>query len=207
MSFLGNRTQRVHPLYVPIANKWSYWTYTARRNINWISMIALVLLVYSLVGAVLDIMDLVSGSVWNRVLYIAAFALSAIIKVLDLAAHYEDRFTTEERDEGFYENVEAPARSGRGWICAWAAKGQSLYSAAIRWTSCCAATVPWISCGTGITRNGSITTSAGRKTGKIPTENSCVTITGRPCTAASSFITRSSTACAVSRIRHIPKNP
>ena len=112
MSFLGNRTQRVHPLYVPIANKWSYWTYTARRNIKWISMIALVLLVYSLVGAVLDIMDLVSGSVWNRVLYIAAFALSAIIKVLDLAAHYEDRFTTEERDEGFYENVEAP---GKEW--------------------------------------------------------------------------------------------
>ena len=113
MSFLGNRTQRVHPLYVHIANKWSYWTYTARRNINWISMIALVLLVYSLVSAVLDIMDLVSGSVWNRVLYIAAFALSAIIKVLDLAAHYEDRFTTEERDEGFYENVEAP-RQGVG---------------------------------------------------------------------------------------------
>ena len=113
MSFLGNKTQRMHPLYVPVANKVDYFFYTAFRRINPFSVIALALLIYSLVGFVGDIRSLFSDSVWDRVLYIAAFILSGVVKVLNLATHYEDRFTTEERDEGFYENVEAP-RQGVG---------------------------------------------------------------------------------------------
>ena len=108
MSFLGNKTQRMHPLYVPVANKADYFFYTAFRRINPFSVIALALLIYSLVGFVGDIRSLFSDSVWDRVLYIAAFILSGVVKVLNLAAHYEDRFTTDEIDKDFFKDVDVP---------------------------------------------------------------------------------------------------
>lgn len=79
MSFLGNKTQRMHPLYVPVANKVDYFFYTAFRRINPFSVIAMALLIYSLVGFVGDIRSLFSDSVWDRVLYIAAFILSGVV--------------------------------------------------------------------------------------------------------------------------------
>ena len=108
MSFLGNKTQRMHPLYVPVANKVDYFFYTAFRRINPFSVIALALLIYSLVGFVGDIRSLFSDSVWDRVLYIAAFILSGVVKVLNLATHYEDRFTTDEIDKDFFKDVDVP---------------------------------------------------------------------------------------------------
>ena len=108
MSFLGNKTQRMHPLYVPVANKVDYFFYTAFRRINVYSVIALALLIYSLVGFVGDIRSLFSDSILDRALYIAAFILSGVVKVLHLAAHYEDRFTTEEIDKDFFKDVDVP---------------------------------------------------------------------------------------------------
>ena len=108
MSFLGNKTQRMHPLYVPVANKVDYFFYTAFRRINPFSVIALALLIYSLVGFVGDIRSLFSDSVWDRVLYIAALILSGVVKVLNLATHYEDRFTTDEIDKDFFKDVDVP---------------------------------------------------------------------------------------------------
>lgn len=111
MGFLGGKTQRFHSLYVPVANKIDYCRYTVRRGINWISLITAALFIYSAVGLVLDALSLVSGSAWSIVSYFVSLLLSGIIKVLDLAAHYEDRFTGEVTEPGYYENIAPPDKN------------------------------------------------------------------------------------------------
>ena len=111
MGFLGGKTQRFHSLYVPVANKIDYCRYTVRRGGNWIALISAALFIYSVVGLVLDALSLVSGSAWSVVSYFVSLLLSGIIKVLDLAAHYEDRFTVEVTEPGYYENIAPPDKS------------------------------------------------------------------------------------------------
>ena len=103
MSLLENKTQRFHSLRVPLANRWSYCKYTIGSKLrNWIGGIWLILFVCSAVSLVLDILDLVSGSIWYRVGYVTTFLLSCLLKLVDTAKSYDDRFTHQEPIEDFY---------------------------------------------------------------------------------------------------------
>lgn len=109
MSLLENKTQRFHSLRVPLANRWSYCKYTIGSKLrNWIGGIWLILFVCSAISLVLDILDLVSGSIWYRVGYVTTFLLSCLLKLVDTAKSYDDRFTHQEAIENFYKDVAPP---------------------------------------------------------------------------------------------------
>ena len=109
MSLLENKTQRFHSLRVPLDNRWSYCKYTIGNKLrNWIGGIWLILFVCSAISLVLDILDLVSGSIWYRVGYVTTFLLSGLLKLVDTAKNYDDRFTHQEPIEDFYKDVAPP---------------------------------------------------------------------------------------------------
>lgn len=112
MNLLENKTQRFHSLRVPLANRVDYCLYTVRGNMSWIGVIWFILFVSSAVSLVLDLLSLIDGSVWYRVGYVTTFLLSCLLKLVDTAKNYEDRFTHQEPIADFYKDVEPPAP---GW--------------------------------------------------------------------------------------------
>ncbi len=108
MSLLENKTQRFHSLRVPLDNRVDYCKYTIGSNLSWIGMIKLILFVCSIVSFVLDIFSLIDGSFWYRVGYVMTFLLSCLLKLVDMAKNYDDRFTHQEPIEDFYKEVAPP---------------------------------------------------------------------------------------------------
>ena len=115
MNLLGNKTQRIHPLYVPVANKLSYWRYTIRRHRNYKSIFALLLFLCSVFFAALDLLDFVGGGLLYRVMYIVMLILSLLLRLFDTAKNFEDRYTTVREIPGFFDDVQPPVTNNGKW--------------------------------------------------------------------------------------------
>lgn len=111
MEILGGKTQRLHSLYVPVANKIDYCRYTAWRSVNKKSLVAAVLLMFACYGFVSEVLSWWNSGTLNIVLSVTNLFLSGLAKLLDLADGYENRFTNEETDPDYYTDVQPPDNS------------------------------------------------------------------------------------------------